>query len=299
MRVTGIYEAEDTYYYKVDTNEGYGFIHAGATSFVQINTEGVLLSNYALSRYMKTGETAAFDGAVADSYGSLSSVEVCITDAQGQMVRQEVAEDQGNTVQLSDLRSRLLFDLLEPGVYLVEICAGRTCRVVSGGKIVTYDLRVPMGSRSLQVGGSPRERAMVPQEEQTPSEGWFRNQGTWYCYKNGQPATGWVTHLGVRYYLCEDGSVTTGVQTIDGKELYFSATGALATGWLIREGKTGYRTAEGVSVTGWQTIEGKLYCFGEDGVMLTNTEQVKDGVTYQIAKDGTAKQIEIQETENG
>ena len=257
------------------------------------------LSDFSLPQYLKLGHVAAFTGVVADSYGSLSSVEVCVTDAEGQLVRQEMVESQGNTVQLSDLQNALWFDLLDAGVYQLEIFAGRTCMAVSGGKVVTYELRVPLESRNMQVGGNPRAKSALPTQEQVTQNGWFSRQGKWYCYEAEKPCEGWVTHLGVRYYLQPDGAVTTSAQTVDGKALYFSATGALVTGWLTVEGKTSYRTAEGIALTGWQTLEGKLYCFGEDGVMLTDTEQVKDGVTYQIAKDGTAKQIEKQETKNG
>ena len=61
----------------------------------------------------------------------------------------------------------------------------------------------------------------------TAESGWFVKNGTWYCYENGAPCTGWVTRIGVQYYLKEDGSVTTGTAQIAGQLRHFSATGAL------------------------------------------------------------------------
>ena len=301
LRVTAIYEAERTYYYRVQTNEGFGFIAAGAVSLLKVNTQGLILSGLVLSRYMKPGELPALSGTVTDGYGSLSSVEVCITDEQGQLIRRELMDTEENTAQLSELREGLWFDLLESGVYQVELYASRACTVVTGNRTATYYARMQLCSRTLQVGGNPRDALQTAQNPQVEQEGWFRKYGTWYCYEDGEPCTGWVTHLGVRYYLKENGSVTTGVQTIDGQSLYFSAGGALVTGWLTLENKTGYRAADGTAVTGWQELEGKLYCFGEDGVMLTDTEQIKDGIAYLIAKDGTAtvKPIENQEAQDG
>lgn len=297
LRVTAIYEAERAYYYRVETNEGYGFIAAGAVSLLQVNTEGVTLSGAALPRQMQSGAVPAFAGTVMDNYGSLSSVEVCITDTKGQLIRRELAEVQEDIAQLKDLRDGLFFDLLEPGEYQLDIYASRACPAVIGNHITSYYTRVQLDSRRLQVGGNPRDALQNLPTKQVYRDGWFRDKGTWYCYENGQPCTGWVTHLGVRYYLKEDGSVTVGAQNVDGQQMYFSVGGALVTGWLTLEGKTGYRAADGTAVIGWQTIDGKLYCFGEDGVMLTDTEQIKDKTTYLIAKDGTA--TEKQEAQNG
>ena len=299
LRATAIYQAERTMYYRVETNEGFGFVSAAAVSLLQVNTQGLTLSGLKLSRQIDPGKLPALDGRIADSRGELSSVEVCITDGQGQLVRRELLDVTESDASLSALRSGLWFELLEQGQYQVEIYASRACSVVAGGEIVSDYARVLLTSRSLQVGGHPREAVQKTAPGKPYRDGWFREQGTWYRYADGKPCTGWTEHMGIRYYLQPDGAVTTGAQTVDGQALYFSASGALVTGWLTLEGKTCYRAADGTMVTGWQTLDGNLYCFGESGIMLTDTEQTKENIPYIIAKDGTAKQIEKQETENG
>ena len=299
LRATAIYEAEHAYYYLVETNEGYGFISAGAASFLQVNTEGMELIDYALPNYVKLGDIPDFSGAITDQYGTLSSIEVCITDSRGELVRRELVDIQEKAAQLEDLRNELFFDLLEPGNYRVEIYASRACPAVSGGDTADHYLRILLDSRVVQVEEMPNEKALPEQTIRVVRDGWFRENGLWYFYQEGKPVTGWVMHLGVRYYLQSDGAITTGVREVDGKSLYFSKGGALVTGWLNQEGKTGYREEDGTAVTGWQTIEGALYCFDENGVMLTDMEQMKDGITYLIAKNGMATAKETEETQNG
>ena len=301
FRATAIYESGRAYYYRVETNDGFGFLPASATGLLQVNTEGLYLTDFALSRQIPPGKVPVLRGTITDNHGGLSSLEVCITDTQGQLVRRELIDTQEYSGQLGLLKHELFFDLLEPGNYQVDVYATRSCSVVSGNSLVSQYARALLSSRSLYIGSNPREgmegaRILRPQQD-----GWFWKNGTWYCYENGSPLTGWVTRLGVRYYLRADGAVTTGAQTVEGKQLYFSAGGALVTGWLLQEGKTGYRAEDGTAVTGWQTLEGTRCYFDEDGVMLTNVELEQDGVLYVIDENGaaTAKPTEKQEAQNG
>jgi hypothetical protein len=289
LRATGIYWAEYACYYRIETNEGFGFLPAGAVAPVKVNTESVFLSGLIMPDRIRAGTQPAFAGTATDQYGSISTVEVCITDSKGELVRRELAEPVDDLARLQELRDGLYFDLLEPDTYLVEIYATRSCPVVISGSLVDRYARVLLASRELQVGGDPRNGQII--KELKPSrEGWFREDGLWYCYRDGAPCAGWITQLGVRYFLRADGTAVTGWQNVEQKQLYFSAAGALVTGWLTVDGKTYYRAADGTAVTGWQQVDGQLYCFDEEGIMLTDTEQDKDGTLYQIAKDGTAKE---------
>lgn len=296
LRATAIYDDNRTLYYQVQTNEGWGFLPAAAASFLQVNTEGLTLTDFSMPNRLTQGYVAAFDGKVTDESGRVISLEVCITDAQGQLVRRELTEPGEKDVRLSQLRSGLLFDLLDPGAYRVDIYAGRACPAVTANTTENRYARALLKSCTLQVGGSRHRTVESPAPlEEAVRDGWFRENGTWYCYADGAPRTGWVTHLGVRYYLQPDGSVTTGMKTVDGKQVYFSSTGALVTGWLTAEGITGYRLSDGTAATGWQTVDGQLYCFEADGQLLTDTQLVKDAVTYLLDGDGKATQKPAEE----
>lgn len=272
LHATAIYQAEDALYYRVDTTEGYAFIPASAVSVLQISTEGLQLQDFAMSSYLTPGTVPVLKGTVTDSYGSNCCVEVSITDSRGSAVRQGQTE-QLPAASLKKLTEQLTFDLLELGEYQVDIYAGRSTPMVRGGSIAETYVRTQVYRGQLQVGGDPRQVVLPRLITQPERDGWFWAQGTWYCYENGEPRTGWVDHLGVRYYLQIDGSVTTGAQRIEGKSLYFSAGGALITGWLTLEGSTSYRLEDGTAVTGWKKIDGKHYYFDDNGVMLTEEAQ--------------------------
>lgn len=119
-------------------------------------------------------------------------------------------------------------------------------------------------------------------------DGWFVENDTWYCYENDVPCTGWVSRIGVSYYLNEDGSVKTGWAEVDGVNRYFSATGALCRGWIATWEGVCYQGADGIPVKGMQRIEDSLYYFGEDGFLLDCGTVAWEGVTYTIGCDGIA-----------
>jgi hypothetical protein len=102
--------------------------------------------------------------------------------------------------------------------------------------------------------------------------GWFMENGTWYCYRNGEPRTGWYCYDGVDYYLNEDGSVTTGWANINGEDRFFSDTGAMRTGWIIEDnGDVRYMLFNGISAKGWREIDGHNYYFDDNGILDEST----------------------------
>lgn len=124
--------------------------------------------------------------------------------------------------------------------------------------------------------------------------GWFLKDGTWFCYEDGNPGTGWTSWCGATYYLLDNGAVSVGWSEIDGKEYYFSLGGALTSGWLTQGGDVFYRRESGELVAGWLTVDGLRYCFDESGVLMTNTEVADGEVMYVLAADGKAS-VKIEE----
>ena len=141
-------------------------------------------------------------------------------------------------------------------------------------------------SQTLQVGGGVPETPEA--EAEAIPDGWLFANGTWYCYENGQPCTGWVTRIGVEYYLQLDGAVTTGWYTADGQSHYFSGTGALCRGWVTTPEGTYYWGNDGVMAQGLQEIEGKCYWFGTDGRLWTDGTVTVEDVLYHIDSNGVA-----------
>lgn len=119
--------------------------------------------------------------------------------------------------------------------------------------------------------------------------GWFKENGSWYYYKNdvaqkywqqvkgkwyylnskGVMVTGWLKIKNVWYYFDNSGAMKTGWQKIKGVWYFFTADGAMKTGWLQSGGKWYYLNSSGAMVTGWQKVSGKWYHMNGSGAMQT------------------------------
>ncbi len=290
LHATGIFSDGYTVYYRVQTNDGEGFISAGAVSPIRINSESLTLTDLQLPRSWETGKPLNLSGTVTARYGSIASVEILVTDPEGNPILRELADTAGTKADLSVLNEKLIFDLLDAGVYTVSIYASGACSVVNGtGTYVQYK-RTLLDSRTLFLGvdaGNARD-IPAPVVKTIFKDGWVYENDKWYLYDNNTPCTGWTELMGVRYYLDNTGAALTGQQEIQGQKLYFSASGAMVTGWLTLDGKTYYLDDQGVPVTGWQNMITGLYCFDKDGCLITEGDLIRDGITYQVAADGRA-----------
>jgi glucan-binding YG repeat protein len=97
-------------------------------------------------------------------------------------------------------------------------------------------------------------------------DGWVKDNGKWYFYKNGKTQTSWIKDRD-QYYFCDQ-------------------NGVLIFGWLTWNGKRYYLTPEkesGRMVTGINEIGGRLYYFNKDGSLAQDT---KVNVTLNVGPDG-------------
>ena len=160
--------------------------------------------------------------------------------------------------------------------------------IVSEGQLDYSRQTVLLESRTFWVG-EKGEETLQPKTAAAPKpDGWCWQDGKWYCFREGQPLTGWYTYMGVTYYLKDDGSVTTGWKKIDGIKRYFSDTGAMNTGWLRTRSGLKYSLSDGCFVKGWQTIGASTYYFNGNGYAQTRGVRTLDGVKYKFQSDGKA-----------
>lgn len=151
FRATAVFGYGRSLFYKVETAEGFGFVSCNAMGVLKVNQEGITLSDEKLPTTMKAGKNPAFSGKVTDETGRIESLEVCITDRSGQLVRREIAEFYEPTADLSALRGKLLFYLLDSGEYQVEIYVIRACPAVEQGSDVDYHTRFLLKNYTLKV----------------------------------------------------------------------------------------------------------------------------------------------------
>ena len=278
-------------YYRIDDGERTGYVAASAVGVLQVSGEDLRLQDVNIPAALEVGQDMEISGIASAANACVGAVEVCVTDAMDNIVLRERANSGLIRQDISCLNGVLSFDLLEQGAYTVEIFADAASVIARGDKLATVYERMELWKQTLQVGenstaGIMTETAMA---EPVLRDGWFCKAGTWYCYKQGKPCTGWVSACGVDYYLDETGAVTTGWQEIDGWLHYFSGTGAMCTGWLTTDSGTMYLLSDGTAATLWQDIGTGRYCFTEEGILMTGC-QITDGDTvYVIDEEGRAK----------
>ena len=207
--------------------------------------------------------------------------------------------------------NRVLEDLefkihkLEEGSYTCRIQADSVIYAYAGEKIVKQvdtqllweqSFCVAKEEKKETASAEPVVAEVTPVQEQ-PTEpaaaeepvknGWYYENQTWYCYKQGVPCAGWVRSAGVDYYLKEDGSVTTGWAVVDGRQRLFTATGAVYSGWLKNQDGVRYLDECGVPVYGWQWIDGAYCRFDEKGFLQ---KKFVGSVLRQLRQMGMTKE---------
>ena len=140
---------------------------------------------------------------------------------------------------------------------------------------------------------------------QEATNGFKKENGNWYYYKNGVKQKGkWVTVNGHKYYLKSNGVMATGLYTISGTGTFYfmdssyakydsKLEGSMMTGWKTVNGIVRYFLDEkyapggttGKMLTGWRTIGGYRFFLDDGRVKSNNGRQVTgwqtiDGKVY-------------------
>ena len=110
----------------------------------------------------------------------------------------------------------------------------------------------------------------VVEVSRLPKEGWLKENGKWYFYKDDAAQTGWLKIDGKWYYFDASGVMQKGWQKIGGKWYYLNPGGDMVTGWKKISGEWYYFNSGGVMQTGWQEIGGKTYYLKPSGAMAAN-----------------------------
>lgn len=283
LHATGVYTSGDgDLFYRIDDGGVTGYVSVNAVHLLQRN-DGVTLENPGIPRHQEPGEDPKFTGVVKAESCQLSAVRLEIADLSGNVVLQGQIQESG---QLKELDAQLALHQLQAGSYQLTLYADAAYAVAENGVYAVENVSHLLLSQPLDVGvdGQPLETTDTPKEK----DGWFQENGTWYCYENGQPCTGWVTRIGVDYLLKEDGSVTTGWSEEDGWIRYFSATGALCNGWVTTPDGMYYWISDGVMATGLTEIDDTSYYFAEDGRLSYGGTVTVEDIFYKVNPDGSA-----------
>ena len=110
--------------------------------------------------------------------------------------------------------------------------------------------------------------------------GWVKESGKWYYYKNNAKLTGWQKLGGKWYYFNGSGAMLTGWQKLGGKWYLFNSSGAMLTGWQKSGGKWYLFNSSGAMLTGWQKSGSKWYYFNTGGDMVTGWKKIGSSWYY-------------------
>lgn len=288
LRVTAVVEnADGELFYRVEEKDRIGYIVAQTAVLERTNVEDLSVKKLTLPEVVLPGEENCITGTVEAAKGRVGAVELAVKDAAGETVLSHRAITSGHAVDLAQFNEQIDLGQLEQGRYTLEISGETVAAYVPEGELDYSRITVWLESRTFWVG-EMGEETLQPKTATPKPDGWCWQDGKWYCYRDGQPLTGWYTDMGITYYLQEDGAVTTGWKTIEGVRRYFSDTGAMNTGWLRTNSGLRYSLSDGCFVKGWQTIGASTYFFNGNGYAQTRGVRSLDGVKYAFQSDGKA-----------
>lgn len=289
LRVTAVVEnADGELYYRVEEKDRIGYIVAQTAVLERTNVEDLSVKKLALPEsVLPEGDNGIYGSVVAEK-GIVGAVELAVKNAAGETVLEQRALASSHTVSLEQFNDLMDLTTLPQGQYTLEVSGETAAAYVLEGQLSYSRLSTVLESRTFWVGEKGEEVPAPKTAAAYKMDGWCWQDGKWYCYREGQPMTGWYTEMGITYYLKEDGSVTTGWKTIDGVKRYFTDTGAMHTGWLRKGSYMRYSLSDGCFVKGWQTIGASMYYFNGNGNAQTRGVRTLDGVKYKFQSDGKA-----------
>ena len=249
LRSSGVYQGDRGMFYRVETEEGYGFVPAVSVMVESPDREDMLVEGLQLPKSMEPGSAPQVAGTVSTRLCKLSSLELCIYNDEDKRVARNRMVCKDDSASIEVLAGNQIFTKLPEGSYRVEVIAHRDYFLAQGTEIIYERLSDTIYENMLVVGKASGSVSYIMAEpERNPDNGWFRKDGEWFCYENGQPKTGWVTILNTKYYLDETGA----------------------------------------ALTGWRYLNNSLWYFGDDGALRTNQERTYGKNIYQIGDTGIA-----------
>ena len=286
LHATGVYESEDgDLFYQVLDDEGVAYVSANAVFTYQLDEAPASLTYAKIPNTLAEGKKLELSGLVRAESADISAIELELTDKDGNVCLTLRAEDQADPWELEMLNPLLAETEIAPGGYCLRIYAEVDSTITENGTYSVLTQRQEL-CREVFTVGDAEPVTLTP--VRIAQEGWFEYNNTWYYYQDGMAYSGWISRVGVDYFLRSDGSVTTGWAEIEGKQMYFSATGALCRGWVTTNDGVYYLLPDGAKAVGMHQLDGGAYFFDSEGLMKTGGTVTWEGIEYLIGQDGLA-----------
>ena len=125
-----------------------------------------------------------------------------------------------------------------------------------------------------------------------PQNGWAKENGETYYYRDGKKVEGWQEIDGKTYFFgIGSKRMLTGWQSLgENKKFYLYEDGSVKQGWQ-EIGNEKYYVKDNYMLEGWQGIDGKTYFFGIGSArMLTGWQNLGENKKFYLYEDGSVKQ---------
>lgn len=242
LRASGVFRGDRGMFYRVELEEGYGFIPAVSVIVENLNDEALTTEGIQLPKSMAPGTSPEIAGTVTTRLTTLTSMELAIYNEEGRRVARNRMVCKDNTATIQRLLGNGVLEKLHEGAYLVEIVADHDYYLADGLEMVAQHRSVLVYRNMLVVGATEETvNYILPTPKVYPTDGWFHKDGKWYFYENGAPRQGWLSVMDTLYYLDETGAAVTGWQFIGNNMRYFGPEGALRTNEQRTNGKNIYQ----------------------------------------------------------
>lgn len=245
LRASGVFRGDRGMFYRVETEDGYGFIPAVSVFVEDLNHEDITIEGVQLPKSMQPGTTPQVGGTVTTRLTELVSMELSIYNEDGRRVARNRMVCQDNKATIQKLVRNGVLEKLKDGAYRVEIVADHNYYLAQELDMVFHRETVTVYEDMLVVGATEGKVSyLLPQPKNHPEDGWFRQDGKWYFYEDGAPRQGWLSVMDTMYYLDETGAAVTGWQFIGNNMRYFDPEGAMRTNEKRTNGKNIYEIDE-------------------------------------------------------
>lgn len=280
IEVSGLYEnKQGQRFYEINYNGITGFIEAGKTRLIRVNTYKMTASGFNAPDAMKEGKSFSVSGAVSLKQDGLKNLKLAILDQEGNKIYSYQIDKDGTMASITKAASNaMLFSKLKTGVYTYTVTCDVENYYVAGGELIPEVTTVTLVDKTFTVGNTklPTQQESAPSDELLNGWQFDENAGQWKYYIDGALASGWVFDNNADYYILADGTFATGCVEINGENRYFTASGVMRTGWYDTAKGRMYLLSNGAPATGWHKVDGVSYYFGENGILDADAEVAPD-----------------------
>lgn len=290
IEVSGLYEnKQGQRFYEVNYNGTTGFVEAGKTRLIRVNTYKMTASGFNAPNALQEGKSFSVSGAVTLKQDGLTNLKLAILDREGNTLYSYQIDKDGTMASVTKAASNaMLFSKLKTGVYTYIVTCDVENYYVAGEELACEVTAVTLVNKMFTVGNAklPAVQENAPSGEVLSGWQFDEKAGQWKYYIDGALASGWVFDNNADYYILENGTFATGCVKINGENRYFTASGVMRTGWYDTANGRMYLLSNGAPATGWHKVDGVFYYFEENGILDADAEGAPDeGVEAEISTD--------------